>query len=137
MGRRHWGSAHFNNSVGLDSIFTLDVATLNAVNHTAIHAVFTAPATFITSTSGNTTVNVSKANVTVTGFTGIYDGAAHGAIATGVLGEDLSAGLASGTFTNVPGGIANWTYTDFTGNYLSDATGTATIVITKANVTTG
>ena len=132
------GIGTFNNSVGLDSIFTLDVATLNAVNHTAIHAVFTATATFITSTSGNTTVNVSKANAIVTGFSGIYDGAAHGAIATGVLGEDLSAGLVSDTFINFPGGTASWTYTDSTGNYenaSSAVAGTVEIVINKANVT--
>ena len=55
----------------------------------------------------------------VNGYTGVYDGAAHGATgtATGVLNEPL-AGLDLGaSFTNVPGGTATWTFTDGTGNY--------------------
>ncbi|MBI2764005.1 MAG: Ig-like domain repeat protein, partial [Chloroflexi bacterium] len=45
----------------------------------------------------------------------------------------LSADLDLGTsFTNVPGGTATWTFTDSTGNY-NDDTGTAAIVITKAD----
>ena len=38
------------------------------------------------------------------------------------------------TFTNVPGGTATWTFTDVTGNY-NDASGTAAIVINKADAT--
>ena len=73
----------------------------------------------------------------VNGYTGVYDGAAHGATgtATGVDGEDAQRGLDLGaSFTNVPGGTANWTFTDVTGNY-NDASGTAAIVITKADAT--
>ncbi|MBI5314701.1 MAG: Ig-like domain repeat protein [Nitrospirae bacterium] len=133
------GFGNFDGSLGLDSTFTLNIATLTAGLHNQIHAVFTAPATFFGSTSGSTIVDVSKATVTVTGFNGTYDGLAHGATVVGVvLGEDLSAGLVSDTFTNVPGGTANWNYTDLTGNYenaSSAIAGTVEIVINKADVT--
>ena len=72
----------------------------------------------------------------MTGYTGVYDGAAHGATgtATGIGGVDLSAGLTLGaTFTNVPGGTATWTFTGGT-NY-NDQSGTAAIVIAKADAT--
>ena len=87
---------------------------------------------------GTASIIINKANATidVNGYTGVYDGAAHGATgtATGVLSEALD-GLALGaSFTNVPGGTANWTFTDVTGNY-NDADGTASIVINKANAT--
>ena len=64
---------------------------------------------------------ISKANATVNvdGYTGVYDGNAHGATGTakGVDGRVL-AGLDLGaSFTNVPGGTAHWTFTDATGNY--------------------
>ena len=49
--------------------------------------------------------------------------------------ESTLSGLDLGaSFTNVPGGTATWTFTDATGNY-NNATGTAAIVITKANAT--
>lgn len=65
--------------------------------------------------TGKVSVTVSKvdANITVQGYTGMFDGSAHGATgtATGVNGEDLSSLLNLGdTFTNVPGGIAHWTF---------------------------
>ena len=49
--------------------------------------------------------------------------------AAALSGLDLGA-----SFTNVPGGTANWTFTDATGNY-NNASGTAAIVITKADAT--
>jgi hypothetical protein len=100
------------------------------------------PWTFTDSTgnykNANGTVHdrVDKANATihVTGYSGIYDGSAHGAsgTATGVGGMDLSAGLSLGaSFTNVPGGIAHWAFTGGT-NY-NDADGNVSIVIDRAN----
>jgi hypothetical protein len=88
--------------------------------------------------TGTAAIVLSKANATIVvdGFTGVYDGAAHGATgtATGVGGAAL-AGLDLGvSFTNVPGGTATWVFTDVTGNY-NDATGTAAIVLSKANAT--
>ncbi|MBN3586124.1 hypothetical protein JYB64_27405, partial [Algoriphagus aestuarii] len=54
--------------------------------------------------------------------------------AEGVLGEAL-AGLDLGaSFINVPGGTADWTFTDETGNY-NNASGSVLIEITKANAT--
>src|SRR6185295_551337 len=88
--------------------------------------------------SGTAAIVISKATATVTvnGYTGVYDAAAHGATgtATGVAGVDLSAGLNLGeTFTDVPGGTANWTFNGGT-NYNNES-GTAAIVISKSTAT--
>jgi hypothetical protein len=88
--------------------------------------------------SGTVGDNIVKANATivVTGYTGVYDAAAHGAsgTATGVGGVALSGLSLGASFTNVPGGTASWTFTDVTGNY-NNANGTAAIVINKATAT--
>jgi hypothetical protein len=89
-------------------------------------------------TSAAATLTVSKADATcsVSGYIGTYDGNAHGASGSclGVKGETL-AGLDLGSsFTNVPGGTANWTFTDVTGNY-NDKSGSVAIVISKADPT--
>ncbi|GFE56990.1 S8 family serine peptidase [Geobacter sp. AOG1] len=81
-------------------------------------------------------INKADATVTVNGYTGTYDAAAHGptGTATGVGGVDLSAGLNLGAkFTDYPGGTANWSFTGGT-NY-NDQNGTAAIVINKADAT--
>ncbi|HVS51711.1 MAG TPA: MBG domain-containing protein [Opitutaceae bacterium] len=88
--------------------------------------------------SGTAVIAIAKANaaITVNGYTGIYDGSAHGTTGTakGVGGVDLSAGLDLGaSFTNVPGGTATWKFSGGT-NY-NDASATAAIVINKANPT--
>jgi hypothetical protein len=90
------------------------------------------------SASGTFTVNKVDPSCTVNGYTGTYDGAAHGATGscTGVDGTTVLAGLNLGlSFTNVPGGTANWTFTDVTGNY-KDKSGSVAIVINKAGSTT-
>ena len=79
------------------------------------------------------TVAQAKANITVNGYAGVYDGNAHGASGsvTGVQGEDLSGLLNLGaSFTDVPGGTANWTFAGNT-DYLS-ASGSVGIVISQA-----
>ncbi|MBN3584686.1 hypothetical protein JYB64_20010, partial [Algoriphagus aestuarii] len=91
------------------------------------------------SSSDSKTFEIGKANATidVTGYSGVYDGSAHGATGTaeGVLGEAL-AGLDLGaSYTNVPGGTADWTFTDETGNY-NDASGSVDIILTKAPTVT-
>jgi hypothetical protein len=88
--------------------------------------------------SGSVPVDISKADATVSvsGYTGVYDAAAHGATgtATGVGGVTL-AGLDLGaSFTNVPGGTANWTFTDGTGNY-NNASGSVAVDISKKVIT--
>jgi len=83
------------------------------------------------------TINQAAATINVSGYSGVYDGNAHGATgsATGVNGEDLTSLLnLGGTFTNVPGGIAHWVFAG-NANY-APASGNATITITTASSTT-
>jgi hypothetical protein len=85
--------------------------------------------------SGSVAIAITRvdATVSVTGFSGVYDGAPHGATgtATGVLGENLSSLLNLGaSFTNVPGGLAAWTFGGDT-NY-NATSGSAAIEISKA-----
>ena len=89
------------------------------------------------SDSQNFAINKADATIVVTGYSGVYDAAPHGATlasATGVGGADLSASVVLGgeTFTNVPGGTATWTFAN--PNY-NDQTGTATIVISARPLT--
>ena len=82
--------------------------------------------------------NIAKANanVSVTGFTGTYDGSSHAATgtATGAQGEDLASLLDFGaSYTNVPGGTAHWTFNESgsNANYNSQS-GDVQITISKA-----
>lgn len=84
----------------------------------------------VTSVNGSYTINKADATCTVSGWTGYYDGAFHGASGscTGVGGVDLSAGLNLGaSFKDVPGGTANWTFNGGT-NY-NNQSGSVAIVI--------
>ena len=84
--------------------------------------------------NGTSTVTIARAtpDCTVVGFSGPFDGAAHGATGSckGVENETLSGLSLGASFTNVPGGTASWSLPQST-NY-SAASGTAAIVITKA-----
>jgi hypothetical protein len=83
--------------------------------------------------SGSVAIVINKADaaIVVTGYSDVYDGAAHGATgtATGVNGEALAGLNLGNSFTNVPGGTANWTFTDVTGNY-NNSGGSVAIVVT-------
>jgi hypothetical protein len=82
---------------------------------------------------GNITQALADGICTVTGWSGAYDGSAHGASGTciGLDGADLSADLDLGeSFTNVPGGTATWSFSN--PNYF-DKDGTVTIDIVKAD----
>ena len=83
-----------------------------------------------------TVIGQASATIDVQGYTGVYDGQAHGATgtATGVNGEDLTGLLSPGdSFIDVPGGTATWS---FAGNQdYARATGTAQIVIDQASAT--
>jgi hypothetical protein len=85
--------------------------------------------------SGSVEIDFTKAEPTcdVSGYSGVYDAAAHGASGscTGVLVEELSGLDLGASFTNVPGGTADWVFTDITGNYFDDS-GSAAITISKA-----
>ena len=68
-------------------------------------------------------INKADPDCTVTGYSGAYDGDPHGASGScaGVNDEGPLAGLDLGqSFTNVPGGTANWSFTDQSGNYTND-----------------
>ncbi len=87
--------------------------------------------------SGTLTINPATATVSVSGYTGLYDGAAHGATGTatgvGSPAANLNSSLSLGeSFTNVPGGTANWSFAN--PNYVSQS-GTVAITINKAPVT--
>jgi Big-like domain-containing protein/MBG domain-containing protein/Kelch motif protein/galactose oxidase-like protein len=91
----------------------------------------------ITYNTANFTINKANATCSINGYTGIYDDAAHGATGSckGIDGITVLAGLnLGGSFTNVPGGTANWSFTDVTGNY-NDQSGSVAIVINKADAT--
>ena len=83
--------------------------------------------------SGTLKINPAPATVKVDGYSGKYDGKAHGATgtATGVDGVDLSGDLKLGeSFTDVPGGTANWSFANK--NYVSQE-GSVAIAISKAD----
>src|SRR5207247_3129868 len=92
------------------------------------------PANFV---SGTLKIKKAVAVVTVSGYTGSYDGFAHGASgsATGVdaggaaTGATLNLGL---SFTNAPGGTAYWAFSGGT-NY-TDQNGSVAIVINKVHL---
>jgi len=86
--------------------------------------------------AGNFLINKADATVNVGGVTVTYDGSGYGATGTvtGANGDDLTSGLTLGaSFTNVPGGIAYWSFAGTT-NYNS-STGSVDIVINKAGLT--
>jgi uncharacterized repeat protein (TIGR01451 family) len=88
------------------------------------------------SASDTLVIAKANANVSVTGFTGAYDGSSHGATgtATGAQGEDLASLFNFGaSYTNVPGGTAHWTFNDSgsNANYNSQS-GDVEITISKA-----
>src|SRR5215212_6835209 len=126
---------------------TVGTADVSNTAHTAA-ATYAADYWFFTATAnynhiGNTTITdqIDKANavITVTGFSGIYDSSAHGATgsATGVQGEDLSSLLNLGaSFSNVPGGTANWTFNSgYANNNYNTASSSVAIVINSKPVT--
>ena len=88
------------------------------------------------SDSENFTIGKATATITVTGFSGDYDGAAHGVVSSSAIGVNSEAlsGLVIDptTYTNVPGGSIPWTFTN--ANY-ADQNGNATVTINKANQT--
>jgi hypothetical protein len=128
------GSATGASGANLNASLNLGAAFTNAPGGTA-HWSFSGGANY-KDQSGDVAIAITKANATVnvTGYTGTYDGAAHGAngTATGVGGANLGSSLDLGaTFTNAPGGTANWKFSG--GPNYNDVTGTAAITINKAN----
>ena len=87
--------------------------------------------------SGSVLVEITPAEATcdVSGYSGVYDAAAHGAsgTCTGIDGEEPGTLDLGNTFVNVPGGTAEWTFTG-NGNY-NDQSGSVVIEITPAEAT--
>jgi len=127
----------FTYFVGVDTTGTqLVAAPVNAGTYT-VQADFSGDALHLAA-SATATIVIGKADATiVVGSTTVtYDGNAHGATgaATGVNGETLAGLDLGGSFTNVPGGTANWGFTDVTGNY-NDASESVEITISQRSVT--
>ncbi len=131
---------------GLNQALTVGYTSNTNAGTATASATFAETANY-KSSSDSTTFDIGKADpvCAITGWTGTYDGTAHGASGTckGVMGETLAGLNLGSTFTNVPGGIANWTYTGGTANYgpangsaatgnYNNANGAVDIVITKA-----
>ncbi len=128
------GSATGVGGVNLSANLNLGAKFINVPGGTA-HWTFDGGTNY-NDQSGSVPIVINKADATINvqGYTGTYDGQAHGATgtATGVQNEVL-AGLDLGEqFTDAPGGTANWTFTDVTGNY-NNASGSVEIVINKAD----
>ncbi|MGE0822041.1 MAG: hypothetical protein AB7G75_03545 [Candidatus Binatia bacterium] len=121
------------------TVGTVDVSNTthtNAGTYTSDTWSFTGTANYNDIASTTITNIISKADATcsVSGYTGVYDAVAHGATGscTGVDAGDLSSSLNLGaTFTDVPGGTANWSFSGGT-NY-NDKSGSVGIVINKAD----
>lgn len=112
---------------------------LNAGTHTLQVDVAATDNYNAASKSVQLTVDKADAAITVNGYSGVYDGSAHGATgsAKGVNNEDLSGLLSLGaSFTNAPGGTASWTFNadSSNGNY-KFASGSVDIEIGKAQAT--
>ncbi len=121
------GATFADANAGVNKTVTLTGATLTGA----------AAGNYLLTSVATTTADIDQATATVSvsGYSGTYDGAAHGATgsATGVNGEDLSAGLDLGaSFTNAPGGTATWSFSH--GNYLAES-GSVAIVLAKATIT--
>lgn len=106
------------------------------------------PVDGITYTAGTLTITKANATITVTPYNVTYDANPHTAAgkATGLNGENLSAGLDLSGTTHTNAGTYNndpWTFTDPSGNYNSAngavndniARAVATIVVVPYNVT--
>jgi len=122
---------------------TLSTLDLSATTHTDAGDypgdawTFTASTGNYNNTSGtvNDSIAQAAATCTITGYTGTYDGAAHGAGGSCTLGSVTLDGLDLGlTFTNWPGGTANWTFTNPNVSN-SPQSLSVNIVIDKANPT--
>lgn len=88
------------------------------------------------SASDTFVIDPADATCTISGYSGVYDAAFHGASGScaGIGGEDAGTlDLPTTTFRNVPGGSVHWTFTG-NGNY-KDQSGDAAIEISQADAT--
>jgi MBG domain-containing protein/YDG domain-containing protein len=104
---------------------TPSLGSLTAVNYV-----------FVTFNSGTLKIHKANAIISVTGYSGVYDGAPHGAIGSAIGVEASPTNLSSllnlgSAFTNVPGGMAHWIF-DGDGNY-NAASGDVAVTLSKAD----
>lgn len=124
------GAGGLNQSLAVSYLNNINAGTATAGASYAVSANYLA-----SSDSKNFQIDKANATLNVTGYTGVYDGSAHGATgtATGVLGVDLSSLLNLGaTFTNVPGGTANWTFNSANTNPNYNAASGSVSIVNKA-----
>ena len=131
------GASGSCSGIGGESAGTLDLgATFKDVPGGTAHWSFTGNGNY-NDQSGDVAIVISKADATCTisGYTGVYDAAYHGASGScsGIGGESAGSLDLGATFKDVPGGTANWAFTG-NGNYNNQSSGAA-IVITKAMLT--
>jgi hypothetical protein len=95
-------------------VYTGDCVNVTVPNGCTATAAFAGDGNYLPSGgSASVTITPIAASISVNGYSGVYDGNAHGATgsATGVGGANLNAFLNLGaSFTNVPGGTAHWTF---------------------------
>src|SRR5207244_3144871 len=127
------GAAHGVSGEDLTNLFNLG-ATFTDVPGGSAHWSFAGNTNYAAG-AGDAAISITQAAATihVNGFSGVYDGHAHGATgtATGGNGENLTPLLNLGaSYTNVPGGTANWA---FAGNInYASASGSVNVIINPA-----
>ena len=106
-----------------------------AMSGSQYRAVFTNGCGSATSAAATLTVNPADASCSISGYSGVYDAAEHGATGScsGIGGESAGTLDLGAKFKNVPGGSANWSFTA-NGNY-KDQSGSVAINISKASLT--
>lgn len=113
------------------------VADLTNAGTYYVVAYYAGDANHAASTGAAVAVVIGKANakVYVYGYSGVYDGAAHGATGTATGAGELSVGTLNlgAKFTNVPGGTASWTFAG--GRNYFDKQGTVAIQILARHLT--
>ena len=124
-------------SVSLDGTASFDNANVGIkkpVTFTITGNGLTGPAAgnYILDSVRGDRADITLATVTVSDYTGVYDGLAHEATIVGAPGEDLSGLLIMATHTDVGNYTESWSFAN--ANYVA-ASGTNTITITKANAT--
>jgi hypothetical protein len=124
----------------LSSLLHIATTTYTDVPGGSVHWTFDGNTNY-NPASGDATVTINKADaiITVTGFSGTYDGNPHGVIYSSAVGvesptpADLNGLLhiTATTWTDVPGGLVHWTF-DGNTNYNSTS-GDVTVTITQAH----
>jgi hypothetical protein len=109
------------------------LSVTNASGNCAVSATKAADTNHNSATAAAVTVTLQKAVAvcTINGWSGTYNGSAHGASGSCTGTGTLALGE---TFTNVPGGTAYWTYTG--GNNYTNQNGNVAITISKATQAT-